>query len=473
VKGVELSATVKELFLLRGRISNQRYFVVGVSLFLVKYLIDSAIAFAFGRNWTPLNYLIWPDQASVFVFQLPEADRRFGLTLLAAALPFIWIGVTLTLQRLRDAQLPVLLGLFFFVPAVNLLFIAALCLLPSRREKPIGEAESTSGPDQAAERRLITGEGGNRVFWLASITSAAVTLAFVFVSANVLASYGFGLFVGAPFFQGLMAAAIYGLWGPRTMKECTEVAAVGLALTGVALLCVAMEGALCILMAAPLAFPLSLLGAMMAHSMQSRPHTGASMPAVMLWLFVTTPALITAESKLQRPLPLREVRTEVVVDASANVVWKRVIAFPPLPPPTEWLFRTGIAYPKGAENRGEGVGAVRFCVFSTGAFVEPIETWDPPRCLAFRVTKQPAPMNEWSPFDIHPPHLDNFLVSQSGQFQLESLPDGRTRLVGTTVYTNKMWPAEYWGLWSDAIIHAIHRRVLDHVKQTAETDGRG
>jgi len=31
-----------------------------------------------------------------------------------------------------------------------------------------------------------------------------------------------------------------------------------------------------------------------------------------------------------------------------------------------------------------------------------------------------------------------------------------------------MWPTSYWQLWSDQIIHAIHRRVLTHVKQLAE-----
>ena len=111
---------------------------------------------------------------------------------------------------------------------------------------------------------------------------------------------------------------------------------------------------------------------------------------------------------------------------------------------------------------------MRHCVFSAGPFVEPIEVWDEPRRLAFRVTEQPAPMEELSPFHIHPPHLDNFLVSRRGEFRLDRRPDGRTRLEGTTWYTNRMWPADYRGAWSDAIIHRIHRRVLEHVRDTAE-----
>jgi uncharacterized membrane protein YhaH (DUF805 family) len=36
--------------------------------------------------------------------------------MLLAALPFIWIGVTMTVRRLRDAGKPVWLATLFFVP---------------------------------------------------------------------------------------------------------------------------------------------------------------------------------------------------------------------------------------------------------------------------------------------------------------------------------------------------------------------
>ncbi|MGH7221754.1 MAG: hypothetical protein ACRELF_00845, partial [Gemmataceae bacterium] len=128
----------------------------------------------------------------------------------------------------------------------------------------------------------------------------------------------------------------------------------------------------------------------------------------------------------------------------------------------------GIAYPQRAEIHGTGVGAVRHCVFSTGTFVEPIDVCDPPSRLRFRVTEQPEPMHEWSPYSIHPPHLHHYLVCREGQFLLEALPGGRTRLIGTTWYSNRMWPAVYWNLWSDTIIHRIHLRVLKHIQQLAE-----
>jgi hypothetical protein len=78
-------------------------------------------------------------------------------------------------------------------------------------------------------------------------------------------------------------------------------------------------------------------------------------------------------------------------------------------------------------------------------------------------------MKEWTPWrSVHPPHLDRFLVSEAGQFKLTPLPGGRTRLEGTTWYRHHMWPAAYWQLWSDHIIHEIHHRVLGHIKFQSE-----
>ena len=151
-----------------------------------------------------------------------------------------------------------------------------------------------------------------------------------------------------------------------------------------------------------------------------------------------------------------------------------MVTFSELSAPTEWIFRAGVAYPLRAEIQGRGVGAVRHCVFSTGPFVEPIEVWDEPQLLKFSVTKNPAPMQEWTPYrEIHPPHLDGFLASRGGQFKLIRQPGGATRLEGTTWYQHHMWPVGYWQAWSDAIIHRIHLRVLNHVKHLSEQEADG
>ena len=78
------------------------------------------------------------------------------------------------------------------------------------------------------------------------------------------------------------------------------------------------------------------------------------------------------------------------IAAPPDVVWRHVIAFSEITPPTEWIFRTGIAYPMRARLVGEGVGAIRHCEFSTGAFVEPITAWEPGRLLALTWPRSPV-----------------------------------------------------------------------------------
>src|SRR2546425_363348 len=82
-------------------------------------------------------------------------------------------------------------------------------------------------------------------------------------------------------------------------------------------------------------------------------------------------------------------------------------------------------------------------------------------------------MRELSPYRaIRPPHLDGAFRARRGEFRLVALPDGRTRLEGSTWYTLELAPGGYWRLWADLLVHAIHARVLAHAQQLAEAAGR-
>jgi len=234
----------------------------------------------------------------------------------------------------------------------------------------------------------------------------------------------------------------------------------------------AREGAICIVMALPLTLPLAILGALVGYAVQRGRRGGAVMPPALCSVALVLPGIMGVEAAVDPQPSVRPVTTSVVVDAPPEVVWRHVVAFPRLPAPREAVFRAGIAYPIGARIEGRGVGAIRRCRFSTGDFVEPITVWDAPNRLAFSVARQPPPMKELSPYgDVHPPHLDGFLRSRRGEFALQRLPGGRTRLTGTTWYENRMWPETYWRGWSDALIHRIHLRVLRHVRALSERDG--
>jgi hypothetical protein len=228
----------------------------------------------------------------------------------------------------------------------------------------------------------------------------------------------------------------------------------------------AREGMVCLIMAAPIILGLAVIGALGAHFLMRYRRRRLNIAAALL-AALSPPGVLTFEHWLKLPPPIFAVSTSLDIAASPEVVWNAALAPSKLPSPRDLPFRMGIGYPQGFHIVGEGATATRYCDFSTGKLVEPVLEWRRPQVLRFAVTKNPQPMREWTPFaEIHPPHLEGFLESRQGQFRLIPIDRG-TRLEATTWYQHGLWPAEYWRWWSDAIIHRIHRVVLEHIKEEA------
>jgi uncharacterized membrane protein YhaH (DUF805 family)/uncharacterized protein YndB with AHSA1/START domain len=459
---VSLRLSVSPVFHWEGTASRSQYFGYGAALFLLKYMLDSAVAHYFLRPWSLLNYYMPAGAFSIVA--LPREEQRFFYTMLAIAIPFIWIGVLLTVKRLRDLGSSPAWTVLFFVPLVNLLFFLVLSLLPGRSgAAPAGAHEPTFWETVAPESKLGAAFAG-------VMLCVPIAMLLTLFGVKVLKNYGWGLFVGVPFVIGFVSSAVYNLRTPRSMNSSLGVSVLAVLLAGTVLLFVAIEGAICLLMALPIAAPIAMMGGALARSIFARPASPRPVSQTFGALVLVLPLLMSGEYAAHLAARPIAIRSEVVVNAPPQKVWDQLIAFAQIPDQREWLFHTGVAYPIRAEIRGHGPGAVRYCVFSTGAFVEPIEVWDEPHRLSFSVREQPPVMEEWSPYRIKPPHLaQNYLLSRHGEFLLTSLPGGRTRLEGTTWYENRFWPGAYWQVWSDYFIHRIHMRVLEHIKRLSET----
>jgi hypothetical protein len=431
-------------------------------LLAIKHNIDRFVATSFGYPWSIFNYWIFKTPSGIE--SITHTEANFYAELLFVALPFIWIGTVLTVRRLRDAGLPLWFVIFFFIPFLNLLFFAVLVVVPS------AERNQRTLPRSSIFARLIPrSEFGSAS--LGIVVTAMLSVSLIALSASQLGNYGWGIFVGIPFFLGLNSVLIYGFHEARSLGRCIGVAVLSIVLVGLALIGLAIEGVICLAMALPLASILALIGGLVGYAIQRRPTAPMQSFRVVSAVCLLLPGLTLLEYVFAEKPALYAVKTSVVINAKPDKVWSNVVSFSQLQPPTELMFKTGIAYPIRAEIKGQGVGAVRHCIFSTGEFVEPITQWDEPRLLAFSVSGQPAAMEEMSIYrDLHPPHLEHYLVSQHGQFELKELPDGTTLLEGTTWYQNRYWPGMYWHLWSDAIIHRIHNRVLVHIKNLSENN---
>ena len=443
-------------FGLAAPVSRRAYAASGFGLMALKYAVEAEAIRQVSGGWlSPLVYL-----NPLLSARTAGLDGRDWLVWALAlwTLPFLWVGVSMTLRRAEDAGRSPFLALLYFVPVVNYLLMLALCVLPSRpRAEPRGAPETSAGARDGLRGALV-GMGAG----------ALIALAAVCTSVLAFGSYGTTLFVATPFVMGAVSAFAFNQGGRRPAGTTLLVAVGSVLLAGGAILLFALEGALCLVMAAPLGVVLAAMGAVLGRTMAVRlPSRAAGAAALVL------PLPLFAGIEAAQPAPrVREVVTVVEVDAPPQAVWPNVVAFSPLPEPPAWVFRLGVAYPQKATISGRGVGAERRCEFSTGAFVEPITVWDEPLRLGFSVAAQPPPMRELSPYrHVLAPHLDGYLLVRSGEFLLVPLPGGRTRLEGRTRYELRVFPAAYWSLWSDALIHAIHTRVLEHVKALTGSPG--
>lgn len=445
-------------------VDRATYLRVGFAGMALKYGLEALIVFAVtGRTW-PIWIFLSP-LASMRAAALPADSNGLLLALAVLSLPFLFVGLSFTVRRAADADRSPWLALLFLVPFVNLALIAWLAALPSRLPRT-GEPASADGSPSGSPTMAATAiEPGP--FLRASLLGITTATVFGLLAAAVMASgrqYGVVLFFALPVLIGVVAGFELNRGGDQGPKRTAAAAqAAGLA-TALGLLLFSIEGAICLAIVLPLAMLLVLLGAEIGR--QIAIHTTGRGGAIAACCAI--PLLAVAEPDLDRA-NVHHVMTAIEVDAPPEVVFQKVVSFSPIDAPRPWYFRTGIAVPLSARIDGTGVGAVRHCEFTTGAFVEPITHWEPGRRLAFDVIESPPPMEEWSPYsNLHPGHLDSTMRSKRGEFRLFPLPNGRTRLEGHTEYVLGLAPDAYFAVFADALVHRIHERVLQHVALEAE-----
>lgn len=445
-------------FGLSRRVTRGDYLAAGLLLMTLKYVGEVVTFWAFtGMVLTPfdfLNPLLGAREA-----MLAPAPRWLPWLLYLWTLPFLWVAVSMSIRRAADAGGSPWLGFFVLVPLVNLLLMIALCLWPSDRSEQWTQHRTTDDSRESP--------------WHAAVSVAlGVLLGGIMIAISVygLSSYGASLFIGTPLLMGAASAWFYNRRTSHSFAASAGLGAISVLCGFLGMFFFALEGAICLIMAVPMAVPVATFGGLLGKAIADatrRPlvELAAALLALPVW---------TCGESLFEAGPERVVLTAVDIAAPPEVVWNNVIAFPDLPAERAWYFRLGIACPERAEIIGSGVGAIRHCIFSTGTFVEPITAWEESSRLAFDVTEQPAPMFELSPYpNVHPPHLSGFLTSTRGEFRLVALASGGTRLEGRTWYRSATFPSWYWTAWYDLWIHKIHERVLVHIQQLAEADEQG
>lgn len=304
---------------------------------------------------------------------------------------------------------------------------------------------------------------------ICAIVSTLSTMAVAYAVENVR-HYGYALFLGVPVVSGLLTALLYHHGRQWSWPRLLGLTAGNLAVSAVLVMLCKIEGFVCILMAAFLVASMTLVGILIAWGIQALTRRSARKTQLHCLALLCLPLAMNWEASHRPTPPVLEQTTSIEVNASPDVVWQYLPSFPAIQePPVGWL-ASGVAYPIASEIDGTGVGATRRCILSTGTMPEVVTVWEPGQKLEFEVKETPPAMVETNPFgEVQAPHLDGYFQARHGRFVLVPLPNGRTRIEGTSWFVHDLWPQWYWEPVTRHTVTQIHTRVLTHIKSLAES----
>ena len=441
-------------FSFSGRIKPPAYALWSLATFFSQHVIVFAVFWAVSRPLTP-DWWFWiaPLRELVRLDAVPDLILLWALAYLLVS---AWVLAALAFRRAADSGVSEWIAAYAIVPLVQIAVISALCVLPSRAEPAPVLARSPS-PD-SGWAPVVQG----------MIAGIALMLFAVAVGALVFGAYGFGIFFASPFVIGATTGYLVNR-GSNIGEGRTAALVVGAtALGGVALIVAALEGIVCIVFAAPLAFFAAVVGGMLgrAIALHSRRSAGQTLSGVVL-----LPLVFALESILSVTTTFETYQT-IVIKAPPDAVWRAIVQMKTMDEPPALPFRLGVAYPLGGEIIGEGVGAVRRGEFSTGTALERVVEWLPDRKLSFVVLNSVPAMRELSPYHhVHAPHVVGYFQTTSVSFEILSRTNGDTELVERSSHELKLDPVLYWLPMARWVVRENNARVLAHIRHQAENYG--
>ena len=304
--------------------------------------------------------------------------------------------------------------LLFFVPVVNLAFFAALCVGAAAdccrvRMQRDGATRvwqplvAVVGSRRRARRSTRDGARRNGVRRVRHARARGVRLGRVRRAA----------------FRARSSRCVVGRReiGPRTaaLPSRSGIALASIAVTAGLLVAFAFEGIVCLALAAPLAVPLAIFGGLAGRAILTMPRRRAAALVAGAGVDADRVFGCGAVAGARRAALRRRVARDRGCATRARVAARHRVRAARRRR-RNWRSGRGSRTRCARTSTAPARGAIRYCEFSTGAFVEPITAWDAPRRLAFSVAQNPPPMRELSPWGaIDAPHLAHFLVADAGR----------------------------------------------------------
>ena len=434
-----------------GRIGRLPYGLLSAAFFFSQHVVTLA---TFRWQGAPFHFDWWfafiPLRSLVTQPEQPVLLLGFAYMLAVA-----WALAALAYRRAVDADINEWIAAAAIAPFLQIAVIAYLSVLPTRSKSVAPAAADGPGDTRVDLAGLIYGV----------IACVGVTIIAVALSTLIFSVYGFGLFVFAPFVIGAITAFLVNAKSDIGAKRTNQLLAVATAIGAIGLVAVALEGIICIVLVAPLAFGLAVLGGMMGRAIAISSRRPARQ---FLSGFALLPVMFALESLLPAETSFAT-QQAITVNAPPEAVWASLLHMETIETPPALPFRLGVAHPIRGDVIGEGIGALRHGEFSTGIAIERVTEWEPNRKLAFVVEQDVPSMRELSPYHhVHAPHAVGYFRTSLTSFDLTPRPDGGTDIVERTTHQLRLEPVLYWLPMARWIVRMNNERVLSHVKHQAE-----
>lgn len=395
-------------------------------------------------------------EAEFWLTPLRSALEIVSLPPLGAALFFAYFLVVayllamLAFNLARRTKRGFTLAVLSVVPVIQVGAILINALLPAKEET----VEDSRASNHAA-KSIVVG----------LIAGTAIIVLAVLISAVTFGAYGWGLFVMTPFLVGAVTGYLLNSDSDLGLSTTLSLSILAGGLGSLALIVMALEGIVCIILATPLALPLVMIGAGLGRAIAKARHTrGTPLMSV-----AVLPIIFMLEGAIPPEAPIHT-RYDVEISAPVEKVWKALMSDDPIAISPGLPAVAGLAYPISSKLEGEGVGAKRIGTFSTGLATEVVSQWVPNSVLAFKVQHQPAAMEEMSPYRrVHAPHVEGYFLTGETRFDLVPLSKDRTRLEITSEHVLRIDPIPYWEPIAHLAIGSNVHRVLEDIKAKSET----
>jgi hypothetical protein len=297
-----------------------------------------------------------------------------------------------------------------------------------------------------------------RLIWRHTVTTIfLVTAAFVIAyrgveEAGLMQTYA--AFVGIPLLIGVLTTY---LSYPKTRTGVTLLG------TTIVLCFVAMllgEGAICILMAAPIFYVVALMGCAIVTFIEDYLNgKGRGGPAVIVLLPFLLAKLTSSPQGIANPSTMT-VQDDIFIAAPPSVVWDRLLHGELVSQQFSPFLRLGFPLPTKLERDGKGEARL---TFDPGS-----EPWPGTNVIISREKRDPAARHLSFVILKDGTKLSRWLTFRDTHFAIEAAPGG-SRLRQTTTFQQRLQPGLYWNPLQSYAMTQMHVYALEHIKSLAET----